>query len=82
MTATQELHEKTASLPEPLAREVLDFLLFVASKHKINLVSKQENPSLRGALKGCLSTSDEFAARKQTEKGLDALGDAKFLWIR
>jgi hypothetical protein len=71
MTATQELHEKTASLPEPLAREVLDFLLFVASRHKINLTKKQDATSLRGALKGCLSTSDDFAAQKADEKNLE-----------
>jgi hypothetical protein len=71
MTATQELHEKTASLPEPLAREVLDFLLFVASRYRIDMTPHSEAPSLRGALKGCLSTSDEFAAQKADEKNLE-----------
>jgi hypothetical protein len=71
MTATEELHEKSATLPEPLAREVLDFLLFVASRHKINLTKQQDATSLRGALKGCLSTSDDFAAQKADEKNLE-----------
>jgi hypothetical protein len=71
MNATQELHEKTASLPEPLAREVLDFLLFVASKHSVQLKTSTEPVSFRGALKGCLSSSDQFAAQKAVEKDLE-----------
>jgi hypothetical protein len=71
MTATQELHEKTATLPEPLAREVLDFLLFVVSKHRVQLNPSTEPLSPRGAFKGCLSTSDDFAAQKAAEKELE-----------
>ncbi len=71
MTATQELREKTASLPEPLAREVLDFLLFVANRHRVSLGTLSESPSLRGALKGSLSTSEAFAAQKAAEKELE-----------
>jgi hypothetical protein len=71
MNATQELTEKSATLPEPLAREVLDFLLFIASRHRGLLQSTSEDPSPRGALKGCLSSSSAFASRKHEEKKLE-----------
>lgn len=71
MTASEELKEKAATLPEPLAKEVLDFLLFVASRHRTEPAPKTEIRSLRGAFKGSLSTSDEFAARKSSEKELE-----------
>jgi hypothetical protein len=71
MTASEELKEKAANLPEPLAKEVLDFLLFVASRYRTELPLKTQTRSFRGAFKGSLSTSDEFAARKSSEKDLE-----------
>jgi len=49
MTTTQKLKEQVERLPEPLAQEVLDFLLFVAGRHrKASEISSQN--SLRGSL--------------------------------
>jgi hypothetical protein len=49
MTASEELKEKAATLPEPLAKEVLDFLLFVASRHRSMPVTPGSE-SMRGSL--------------------------------
>ena len=72
MTASEELKEKAATLPEPLAKEVLDFLLFVSGRKSQPSV-KQPPPytSLKGAWQGRLSSSDAFAKAKAEEKELE-----------
>jgi len=49
MTATQKLKEQVERLPEPLAREVLDFLLFVANRHR-EVPFPPGRESMRGSL--------------------------------
>jgi len=49
MTASEELKEKAATLPEPLAKEVLDFLLFVAYRHR-TVPFTPGSESMRGCL--------------------------------
>ncbi|MCC5846399.1 MAG: hypothetical protein JJU05_19285 [Verrucomicrobia bacterium] len=49
MTATQELKKQVENLTEPLAREVLDFLLQVANRHQKAAVLPGER-SMRGRL--------------------------------
>lgn len=72
MSKAEQLQVIAGSLPEPVAAEVLDFLEFVTAKR-----AKDRAPrvsairELRGALKGHLSTSTEFAARKSDEIRLE-----------
>lgn len=49
MTATEQLKQQVDTLPEPLAKEVLDFLLTVARRHTIESC-KDDPASLRGIL--------------------------------
>ena len=72
MSKAALLQKKVATLPEPLAVEVLDFLEFVTAKRQCE--SKQHPVAihhLRGSLKGRLSSSDEFAAQKSNEIRLE-----------
>jgi hypothetical protein len=65
MSKTQQLQAKAATLPEAVAAEVLDFLEFVAAKRAQERTPRGDGISrYRGAFKGRLSTSTEFAARK------------------
>ena len=72
MSTTDLLQAKVATLPEPIAAEVLDFLEFVTAKRHIESKRQPENiDSLRGSLKGRLASSAEFAARKSDEIRLE-----------
>jgi len=67
-----QLQTKAASLPEHLAAEVLDFLDSVSMRR-----AQEEIPTgkminrCRGAFKGRLSSTDEFANRKSDEIRLE-----------
>jgi len=72
MSKVEQLQAKAAILPEQIAAEVLDFLDFLTAKRT------QEHPARsdaitrsRGAFKGRLSTSTEFAAQKADEIRLE-----------
>lgn len=68
MSALQKLQSKVAALPENLAVEVLDFLEYLAAKRASEQQQKTESIGrYRGAFKGMLSSSDEFAQRKSDE---------------
>jgi hypothetical protein len=72
MNTVSILQSKVAKLPEPIAAEVLDFLEFVAARR--NCESKRQSVSIdrfRGAFKGRLSSSNEYAARKTDEIHLE-----------
>jgi hypothetical protein len=68
MNTVTILQSKVASLPEPIAAEVLDFLEFLAAKRDFE--SKQLSASIhqfRGSFKGRLSSSEEYANQKSDE---------------
>lgn len=72
MSKASLLQQKVATLPEPIAAEVLDFLEFVTAKRQ--LVSTQQLGKigqLRGSFRGRLSSSEEFATRKSHEIRLE-----------
>jgi hypothetical protein len=72
MSKAALLQQKVATLPEPIAAEVLDFLEFVTAKRQLESTQKPINiHQLRGSLKGRLSSSDEFAAQKSYEIRLE-----------
>ncbi|MEI6178996.1 MAG: DUF2281 domain-containing protein [Verrucomicrobiota bacterium] len=72
MSKTQQLQAKAATLPEQIAAEVLDFLDFLIEKRNHEQPSRNEAIiRFRGAFKGRLSTSTEFAARKADEIRLE-----------
>jgi hypothetical protein len=72
MSTADLLQAKVATLPEPIAAEVLDFLEFVTAKRHIESKRQPENiDNLRGSLKGRLASSAEFAARKSDEIRLE-----------
>jgi hypothetical protein len=72
MSTADLLQAKVATLPEPIAAEVLDFLEFVTAKRHIESKRLPENiDGLRGSLKGRLASSAEFAARKSDEIRLE-----------
>jgi hypothetical protein len=68
MSKAALLQQKVATLPEPIAAEVLDFLEFVTAKRQLE---SNQQPlkirQIRGSFKGRLSSSDEFAAQKSYE---------------
>ena len=72
MNKARQLQSKAATLPEHLAAEVLDFLDFVTMRR-----AQKEIPTgnvinrFRGAFKGRLSSTDEFANRKSDEIRLE-----------
>ncbi len=72
MNTVSILQSKVATLPEPIAAEVLDFLEFLAAKKDFE--SKQRSTSIqhfRGSLKGRLSSSQEYAQQKADEIQLE-----------
>ncbi len=65
MSKAALLQAKAADLPEPIAAEVLDFLEFVTARHELeSRRSAGAIQQFRGAFKGRLSSTDEFAANK------------------
>ncbi len=67
-----QLQAKAAMLPEHLAAEVLDFLEFVEMRHSTQPSSLHEPAlTIRGAFKGRLSSSADFANRKSNEIRLE-----------
>lgn len=50
MTAAEQLKKNVDTLPEPLAREVLDYLLMIAKRHGLETPISKEG-TLRGRLK-------------------------------
>lgn len=72
MSRIEEIQERSKTLPEPLAREVLDFLLFVSSR-QVPTQTRQSSSftSLKGAWKGRLSSSENFARAKAQEIELE-----------
>ena len=72
MSKAQQLQTKAADLPEHVAAEVLDFLEFVTTKRALERSTSPDAISrFRGAFKGRLSTSSEFATRKADEIRLE-----------
>jgi hypothetical protein len=72
MSIVDEIHERSKNLPEPLAKEVLDFLLFVSSKQDRSVRRETTSyTSRKGAWKGRLSSSEAFAKRKAEEIELE-----------
>lgn len=72
MSKAELLQAKAATLPEPVAAEVLDFLDFVTAKRARERVSRVKAiHQVRGVFKGRLSTSAEFAERKSDEIRLE-----------
>lgn len=72
MSIIEEIYERSKTLPEPLAKEVLDFLLFVSSR-QVPTETRQSPSytSLKGAWKGRLSSSEDFAHAKAQEIELE-----------
>lgn len=73
MSIIEQLQKRAAELPESTAAEVLDFLEFVSSKvdRQTTAASRLQSQSVRGAFRGRLSTSREFAELKKHEIGLE-----------
>lgn len=72
MSTTDLLQAKVATLPEPIAAEVLDFLEFVTAKRQLESTRHSGKiDQIRGSFKGRLGSSDEFAARKSDEIRLE-----------
>ncbi len=72
MSKAALLQAKAANLPEPIASEVLDFLEFVTTRREFE--SRRTTGTIqqfRGAFKGRLSSSEEFAANKTNEIRLE-----------
>jgi hypothetical protein len=72
MSKTAILQAKVATLSEPIAEEVLDFLELVTARRQLESRQKPDKVhQLRGVFKGRLSSSHEFAARKSDEIRLE-----------
>jgi len=69
MSIIEELQRKAAELPENTAAEVLDFLEFVSTKARQRESTAQtaKPQSVRGAFRGRLSSSRQYAAAKKDE---------------
>jgi hypothetical protein len=68
MSKAAQIQAKAANLPESVASEVLDFLDFVTTRKSANNSSKHDAiAKFRGAFKGRLSSSGEFASDKVDE---------------
>jgi len=68
MLKPAQLRAKAADLPESIASEVLDFLEFVTARHEFETRRSTESiRQWRGAFKGRISSSTEFAAIKVDE---------------
>lgn len=64
MSVVQRLQVEVAKLPEAVAVEVLDFLEVVKNRRQ---VPPSRSASVRGSMRGKLSSSADFARRKQAE---------------
>lgn len=72
MSKASLLQSKAASLPEPIAAEVLDFLEFVTARREFETRrSAASIKQFRGAFKGRLSSAAEFAANKADDIRLE-----------
>jgi len=68
MSKAELLQAKAATLSEHLAAEILDFLEFVTARRRIDSARQPEKIlQIRGAFKGQLSSSEEFASHKSDE---------------
>jgi hypothetical protein len=68
MSKAAQLQAKVANLPESVASELLDFLDFVTSQKSPNIKLQPDAIArFRGAFKGRLSSSNEFAEQKVDE---------------
>ncbi len=72
MTATQELKKQVENLTEPLAREVLDFLLQVANRHHKAAVLPGER-----SMRGRLAKWADVNKFEQEAKAWEKVGSAK-----
>ena len=72
MSKAELLQAKAATLSEPVAAEILDFLEFVTARRRIESARQPEKIlQIRGAFKGQLSSSEEFASHKSDEIRLE-----------
>lgn len=72
MSKAALLQAKAAKLSEPIASEVLDFLEFVITRRELETRQQPEKiAQLKGAFKGRLCSSSEFAAEKSNEIRLE-----------
>jgi len=73
MSIIEQLQKKAAGLPENTAAEVLDFLEFVSAKanQSATNASSIDSQPVRGALRGRLSTSQQFSESKKHETALE-----------
>ncbi len=73
MSNVEQLQKKAAGLPESTAAEVLDFLEFVSAKtNQQGRITRPTKPqTVRGAFRGRLSSSQEFAEAKKREIALE-----------
>lgn len=73
MTKLAKLQKRVSSLPEPLIEEVLDFVEFVTTRRGVQSEPQvaREKRNFKGAFRGRLSTSGEFARGKNLEKDLE-----------
>lgn len=72
MNKAQQLESKAATLPEHLASEVLDFLDFITIRRAQEATQGVRTiHRFRGAFKGRLSSTVEFANRKSDEIRLE-----------
>jgi hypothetical protein len=67
----QEIIERLHALDEPKLVEVLDFVEFLAQRRRAIPKPAMPPRRARGAMKGMLSSVDEFIARKEEEKVLE-----------
>jgi len=72
MSTIEEIQERSKTLPEPLAKEVLDFLLFISRRQVPSKTNQTPSyRSLKGSWKGRLSSSEDFAKAKAKEIELE-----------
>lgn len=72
MSKAELLQAKAATLSEPVAAEILDFLEFVTSRRMAEATRSTEKIlKFKGAFKGCLSSSEEFSSHKADEIRLE-----------
>ncbi len=72
MSKASLLQAKAATLPEPIASEVLDFLEFVTSRREFETRRSADSiRQFRGSFKGRLSSAAEFASNKADEIRLE-----------
>jgi len=72
MSKAELLQAKAATLSEPVAAEVLDFLEFVTARRQMESARQPGKiHQIRGIFKGRLSSSAEFCAQKVDEIRLE-----------